>query len=303
MNQTDLSDLSATVIPIRKNVIDTFAKETNLLYARHENGSIYVSNGNYILKTNQTGLDYLIQQVNKRKRVSDIAVTENKRILDYVKKAKGTFELTQKPYELELHKGCTACFYADEKQYFEYNKKFVDILKNFDNRLFVDDNAGYDVYSHSLIAKGRDNEVLGIALPLTVPDEMYEKLANILPLKVKRKSDIERIKENPTNDPYIGKEFSDGRNNYIISAVRNYGDADMYVVSKIENGKVSRSADLVKVDEIEEQITHWGKSRVDKKPKMAEQMANAAKQAVKYNADRPTVPVPTKNKKAQSVEL
>jgi hypothetical protein len=284
---------------MRKNVVDTFAKEDNIYYAKHENGSIYVSTGHYLFKTNQPDFDFLISQVNRRRKTSDIAVVEKTRILDYVNNAKGTFELTQKPHEMGMS-NCTACIYADEKQYFGYDKRFIAILKNYDNRLFVDDNRGYDIYTHSLIAKGHNNEVLGVALPLNVTDTMYEKLADVLPLKVKRKSEIERIKENPDNDPYIGKEFSDGKNKFIISYIRNHNGADMYLIPKIENGKVSTHADLVKVDEIEARIKRWETSRAEKKPGVKEQMTEAAKQAAKDNAKRS---VPDKGGKTKAAEL
>lgn len=283
-----MSQEYATVIPLRKNVIDTFVKGDRLFFAKQKDGSVYVSNGHYLMKTDKAGLDYLTAQVNKRRRTPDIAVTENKRILDYVKNAKGAFELTQKPHEVEMGKDCTACFFMDDKQYFAYDKRFISILKNFDNRLFVDDNRFYDVYSHGLIAKSQTGEVLGVALPMTVTDAMYEKLADVLPLKVKRKSEIERIKENPDNDPYIGKEYSDSKNNYIVSAKRLFDGVDMYVIPQtISNGKVTGHADLVRADEMEKQIARWEADRAGRKPGINKQMEDAAKQAAKYNAARP----------------
>ena len=280
-----MAQQSATVIPLRKNVIDTFAKADNILYAKHDNGAVYVSNGYYILKTNQEGLDYLTAQVNRRRRTSVITVRENKRILDYVKNAKGTFELTQKPYERELNTNCTVCFYADDKQYFAYDKRFIDILRNYDNRLFVDDNNGYDMGSHSMVAKSQTGEVLGFALPIRLPDEMYEKLADVLPLKIKWKSEIDRIKENPTHDPYIGKELFTGKDHVIVSAIRKINGVDMYVVPKVENGKVLGGGDLIKADEIAEHISRWNAAR--KQPGIGQQMASGAKQAAAHNAAKP----------------
>jgi hypothetical protein len=291
--------MAETVIPLRKNVVDTFAKEDNIIYAKHENGAVYVCNGHYMLKTNQAGVDYLKSQVNRRRRTADIGMKENKHILDYVKDSKGTFELTKKPHEVELDKNCTACFYADNKQYFAYNKRFVAILKNFDNRLFVDNNVSYDPYSHNLIAKSHTGEILGIALPIRLAEELYTTLADVLPLKVKRKSELERIKENPTKDPYIGKEFSDGRDNFIISALRKNNGINMYMVQEIENGKLSRHGELIESGKIEERVVCWKPDKAVKKQSYKKQLADGEKQAAKANAKNPAPKKSDKNKGAE----
>jgi hypothetical protein len=271
--------MAEALIPLRKNVIDTFAKEPTIHYARHDNGAVYVSNSYYLLKTNQAGLEYLTAQVNRRKRASDITVTENKGILDYVEDANGAYELTQKPYVAESGKDIAACFYADGTQYFAYNKRYVDILKNFDNRLFVGNYESYDVYNHRLVSKSPTGEVLGVALPLRITEETYEKLADVLPL-TNRKSELERIKENPTNDPYIGREFFDGRDTYIISSIRRIAGVDMYVAPRVEGGKVSRSGDYIEANEMEEQILRWETARIDRDNQNAAREEQAQKDAV-----------------------
>jgi hypothetical protein len=139
---------------LNKAIADTFSIETRLLYARHETGAVYISNGHYILKTDATGFADLIGRLNRRKKTADIAVVESTRILDYVNKAKGTFELTQDLYILGIGKDMTACLYKDDKQYFEYNKSYVDLFDGGENRLFVD-NAGNNSAYHHLIVKDR----------------------------------------------------------------------------------------------------------------------------------------------------
>ena len=73
------------VVPINKAVIDTFKSAPRIQYAKHDDGSLYISNGQYLLKTNQAGIDRLTGQVNKHRKASgNIAVTENPRMLSYV---------------------------------------------------------------------------------------------------------------------------------------------------------------------------------------------------------------------------
>ena len=265
MNQkTDLPDPSEAVIPVTKGVVGTFAQAPHILYANHENGSLYISNGYYMMKTSQTEFDGLLEQVNKRRRTEKVAAVEKPEILKYVDGSRGKFELSQEPFEFEMNDSRFISLFADDKQYFGYNKKYVDIFTNGENRLFVDDAEDYDANSHQMIVKSRADEILGVVLPIKIPDELYEVLADVLPLKIKWKTELERIKENPTNDPYIGKEFFDGRDNHIIAAVKKIDGVDNYVVPTVENGKTSRGADYVKTGEIEEQIARWEKDRTDR---------------------------------------
>jgi|GEM_PF-1974979 len=270
MNQrTDLPDPSETVIPIGKAVAGTFAKAPQIIYANHENGSLYISNGHYMMKTNKEDFDNLLEQVNKRRRTEKIAAVEKPGILKFVDGGRGKFELSQEPLEFEMSDNRFISLFADDKQYFGYNKKYVDIFNNGENRLFVDDNADYDPNSHQMIVKSSADEILGVVLPIKIPDELYADLADVLPLKNGWKTELERIKENPKNDPYIGKEFYDGRDNHIIASVKKINGTDMYVVPNVENGKVSGYAAYVKVDEIENQIAQWetGKAEREKDKK------------------------------------
>jgi len=232
-------------IPISKAVVDIFAKEATIRYAKGKGDAVYISNGYFALKTNQKQFDNLVAQINRRKREADIKPEEMERLLEVVDNVKGKFELTEKPHEMALNKKLTSYFYTDKRYCFHYNKEYADLISNNLTRLFVDDNTSHDIIAHSLVAKNRNNEVLGVVLPMAMSDALYEKLADVLPLEKKWTNGIDRIKENPTNDPYIGKEFFDGKDTRIVSAIRNCGGVDMYLVPRIENGKLSKSADLI----------------------------------------------------------
>ena len=263
--KTGLPD-SETAVPIGKAVIGTFAKSPCIFYANHDNGSLYISNGQYIMKADPMQLDDLIEQANKRRRSESEKITlrERPELLKYVSGDKGNFELAGEPLEFEISDKFFISLYADEKQYFGYDKNYVDVFCNGENRLFVDDNAGYDANSHNMIVKSLGGEVLGVVLPIRLTDKIYTELADVLPLKVKWKTELERIKENPSNDPYIGKEFFDGRDSYIISALREVNGADVYIVPNVVNGEVSRYAAHVKADEMENQIMRWETDRINR---------------------------------------
>jgi hypothetical protein len=209
-------------MPLNKAIIDTFAKKPKIYYTADTDGSLYISDGRYIIKTAEQDIDAVTAQINSRRRNSDIEVIPNTKLLGYINNAKGKYELTQPPHETEADKNFASYIYADDKQYFKYDKKYVDIFNGGENRLFVDDNMNYDVNSHSLVVKNSNNDILGVVLPIKVKEEAYEELNKIMPLAAGIKSEIERIKENPANDPYIGREFFDGKDNYIISGIRNH---------------------------------------------------------------------------------
>ena len=265
MNQiTGLPESPDTVIPITKGVAGTYAKAPYIGYATNENGSLYISNGQYIMKTNHEDFSDLIEQVNKRRRADPITAVEKPELLKYLGSDRGKFALSQEPLEFETEGNSFISLFADDKQYFGYDKKYLDVFNNGDNRLFVDDNAGYELLSHCLIVKDSADEIIGVVLPLELPDELYIEMAEVLPLKEGWKTELERIKANPTNDPYIGKEYSDGSDLHIISAIKQVGGDDMYVVPVIIDGKLSRGADYVKVDEIENQIARWETKRIER---------------------------------------
>ena len=146
-DKNDLPAPSDTVIPINKAVTSAFAKTSCFYYANHENGSLYISNGYFIMKANQAEFDGMIEQINKRQKAKNIAV-EKPALLKYTENDRGKYELTGEPLEFELRDGLFISLYADEKQYFGYDKKFVDVFTNGENHLFVDDNADYNTNAH-----------------------------------------------------------------------------------------------------------------------------------------------------------
>ena len=274
-------DQNETVIPMNKAVVDIFAKESAIRYAKHDNGSLYICSGQFIMKTNQADFDVLIAEASRRGNIKTVEYT---RMLDYVNKAKGTFELPDMPHEMESGNGLTLYMFADEKQYFGYNKKYVDIVSSSTNRLFVDDNTSYDTLSHNMIVKSPGGEVLGVVLPIRLHDTLYERLADILPLEIKWKTALERLRETPTNDPYIGKEFFDGKHHLIVSELKNHYGVDLYVVPRIENGKLSGYADLIEPHEMEAQIARWEASRAETEKQRLADEKQARKEAGKKAA-------------------
>ena len=261
-----ITDCCDTVVPISKAVISTFAKSPNIAYARHDNGALYISNGIYIQKADQAELDGMVEQINRRRKTESEKITtlEKPVILNYLNSDRGKFELFGKPLEFEDSDNKFISLFSDDKQYFGYDKRYVDIFRGGENRLFVDDNTDYDTKNHCLIVKSQADEILGVVLPVRLSDELYIKMADVLPLKVKWKTELERIRENPTNDPYIGKEYFDGTEVHIISELKEVGGKDVYVVPNLADGKVSRYAAYVGVDDIENQIKRWETRRIDR---------------------------------------
>ena len=115
-----------------------------------------------------------------------------------------------------------------------------------------------------MIIKSGGGEILGLVLPIRLPETIYAELADVLPLKVKWKTELERIKENPTKDPYIGKEFFDGRDTHIISELKEIDGIGMYAVPTVKDGRISPYADNIPTDEIENKIAEWEARRVSR---------------------------------------
>ena len=267
MNQeNNLTDSTDAFVPIGKNVIEAFTKSAKIAYANHDNGSLYISNGYFIMKADRAEFDDLIEQVNKRVRSAHDKKTpvEKPELLRYVSSEKGKFELSGEPLEFESSDNNFISLFADDKQYFGYNKKYVDVFKGSENRLFVDDNTVYDTLSHCMIVKSHTDEILGAILPIRLSDLFYEEMADVMPLKVKWKTELERIKENLTNDPYIGKEFYDGRDTHIISSLKEVNGAYVYTVPNVLDGMVSRYAAYVDAGDIENQIKRWEADRTER---------------------------------------
>ncbi|MCL1842373.1 MAG: hypothetical protein FWF79_01015, partial [Defluviitaleaceae bacterium] len=253
-------------LPITKGIARAFRGHDNVLFAHDKDGSLYISNGYFIAKTAENDITAVLEQINKGKRGTKLEAIERPNILEYLEKAQGNFELTAPPHVLE-NEGKNALksyVYADEKQYFQYDGNYVDAFQSAAGstaRLFVDDGASYDTNSHNMIFKSPNNEVLGLILPVRTDEEFYQRMANVIPLEIPHKSEYERIKENPTNDPYIGKEYTDGANTYIVARLRTFQGEDIYEIPTVKDGVVSRSADIVKPEDMENCIAQWDSRR------------------------------------------
>lgn len=249
------NSLDGSFFSITSDVINIFSKSGTIITASETDNSIYISNRYLILKIHQNELMDLYKNVIRRSKIRNIELTKNEILLEYIHKARGNYELTQKPYELENNNHITY-IYSDKKQYFQYNKKFVDIMLSGENRLFIDDNISNDIQSHKMIVKNIHGEIVGIVLPIEIENKLYEHLVDVLPLEIEG-SRAERDEVNPTNDPYIGKEFFDGTNIFLISDSRQYNDELVYRVRQIKNAVISNSAILIKANDIDSRIELW----------------------------------------------
>jgi len=119
---------------------------------------------------------------------------------------------TDKSYSFKPYRDSTTenILYTDGAQYFSYNKDFIDMFGD-GVALNVENATVFDSTKHKLFIKDDNGTLLGLVLPVRTTDKLYENMAEYLSLDVPYKTRLERIKENPTNDPYIGREFSDGR--------------------------------------------------------------------------------------------
>jgi len=189
------------VVPISKAVVDIFAKEPRVNYAKDDKGSMYICDGRFMLKTNQDDMDNLIERVNRRGRSQEITAAENPRIIEYIDKIKGDYELTRQPYDWATHDNKSFYIFADDKRYYGYNSRYVDAFNHSGSRLFINDKESSDINNHSMIIKSRDSEVLGVVLPIKIPDTLIKKLKKDYPLESKKGKDREGSKENPLTYP------------------------------------------------------------------------------------------------------
>ena len=279
-------------MPVTKAVIDTFAGESELLYAKADEGSVYISNSFYIMKIAETDLPHLVKQVNRHRRKNLIEPTETSMILKHLNKAKGNFELTSTPYEMETSQSnkAKALIYADNKQYFCYDKQFIELFQTdneFQANFFVNDHSSYDVKNHSLIVKDRHGGIIGLIPPVRVQERLYTQLADILPLEILYKNEIERARENPTHDPYIGREFFDGKETHFISSIVSLKGEDKYLVPNIIYGKdgqqpsLTRYALYVDKSDMDNQIKWWENSRIGIEQETVINTERAKQEAVK----------------------
>ena len=261
-------------------MIETIRQREKLHYAEAPDGVLYLSNGVFILRSAEQDINRIAELVNRNRKKDKIEPRETAFILDMLSNVKGNFELTQPPYVLESD-DYVCHLYTDGTQYFQYDKRLLDMFQSSDFRLFIDDHRDYSVSGHNLLFKSKDGAVLGIVAPLHVDERLYERLVHTLPLDHPRKSVIALIRENPTGDPYIGQEFFDGRDTCIIAAIRIRDGAAFYEVPRIQNGKVSKNARLIPVAEMEQTIERW-----QAKQKPARQSIKAGLQTHKQTAQK-----------------
>ena len=269
-------------IPLTRGLLSTYSPGDKLHYAIDNDGKVCVSNGYFIAKTNETDINVISSLLNSRRRKNKLEPNLNEQILEYLDKAQGSYQLTAEPHELEKD-STTTLVYSDGKQYFEYDQRFVDVFRfsgAFDGmEVFINDNSGYDLREHTMVVKNQEGAVLGVVMPVMVDERLYEQLADVLPLEAPYKSLLERIRENPTNDPYIGREFFDGNETHIVSLLRKHRGEDMYEVPVLIEGKLSRHADLVKPEDMDNRIALWESKRQDRERYQAERAVKAEKEA------------------------
>ena len=266
-------------------VIRHFTDAETLQYAVNKDGALFISNDYFIMRTAESDINVIAEQINGRRRTNLIEPRENLRILEHIENSAATFELPQEPHLLRSDRR-SSYVYADEKQYSHYDKNFIDVFQFTDYRLFVD-NSGYDIRSHNAVVKDPNGGILGLVLPVKVDETLYERLADVLPLDIPWKSEIDRARENPTGDPYIGREFFDGRDAYFISGITNVRGVDMYSAPTIKDGVLSGGARLIPVAEMETQIGYWEINRSDaEKAQAAREVREAEEAAARIEYER-----------------
>ena len=164
------------------NVAEVFSKDRDMKYANAADGSVCVSNGYFLLKISQKEFGALLAQLDRRRRKSPIELVENDKVLKIANEAEGKFEVS-KPYEWEQSKDFTASVFADNKQHFAYNKKFVDVFADNGNRMFIDDNTADNAIKQSLVIKGGDGDFKGLILPINITADSRKKLHKVFPLE------------------------------------------------------------------------------------------------------------------------
>ena len=258
-----------TGLPLTKGIINAFRGQSDLMYAHGEDGSLYISNRYFIAKTAEQDIEVIAEQINRSRgrRGINVVPRETPSILKYIKNAQGNYELSQPPHVVTDGDGKSTrkgYVYADEKQYFMYNGHYVDTFQSAagsEAQLFVNDNTSYELAAHNMLLKSPNNELLGLILPVQTTEQLYKNMADIMPLDVPYKSEYERTKENPNNDPYIGKEYTDGKDTYIVARLVDSRGEEMYLIPTVKDGTLSGGGSLVKPEDMEERISLWHSNR------------------------------------------
>jgi len=271
-----------TGIPLTMGIRSTYSPGNRLQYAIDNDGAVCISNGYFIAKTKETDINVIANLINSRRRRNKLEPILNDQILEHLEKAQGNFQLTSKPHALTQGDN-TTLVYSDGKQYFQYDQRFVDVFQfsgvSDGLEMYVTDNSSYEINDHSMVVKNQEGTVLGVVMPIRVDEQLYERLADVLPLDVPYKSPLERIKENPTNDPYIGKEYTDGKDTYIVSKLVEQKGRMMYLIPTLKDGVVSGGGLLEMPDGMEKRIALWESNRQSHERQLAENEAKAEKEA------------------------
>ena len=283
--------VEASGIMITRAVAETFRNPNDpsngFLYAHDESGQLFITNKHFIFKPEEQDISKVTEQLNlyrnadrRRKQLPPLTAVENTEIIKHVTDLNNRDEdatavhaldksrsFSFKPYSDSNHENI---LFTDGAKYFMYQKELVDVFGENAN-LFVENADSYDSHKHKLIIADDNGGTVGVILPMGTTERMYEKLADTFPLDVPYKTRLERIKENPRNDPYIGREFFDGRNNVIVASLESVRAANKesdtppdpyYLVCEInKDGTVSNGGIYVNAEHMEERIVQWEANR------------------------------------------
>jgi hypothetical protein len=221
-------------IPITRNLAEAFRDphdhRNDFIYARDDDGQLFISNRYIIIKTEEQDIDKVTEQLNhyrnadrRRTQLPPLTAVENNVLLEHLNNVGDTHKLDTsrsfsfKPYQDSAHENI---IYTDGAQYFMYNRHFVEAFGS-DTSVNVENATDFDCRKQNLFITDNNGAALGLILPMKTTDRLYENLKDTFPLDMPYKTRLERIKENPTNDTYIGREFYDGRNNYIVASLES----------------------------------------------------------------------------------
>ncbi len=130
----------STGIPITQAVVNAFPDHSTVKYAVDQDGALYISNGYFLMKTSERSIEAVTEQINRNRPKSPIETEYSEGILQRFNNAKGNYEITKPPHEINFGNQA-ATFFTDGVQYFTYNKRYVDIFGGDKGRFFIDDKA------------------------------------------------------------------------------------------------------------------------------------------------------------------
>jgi len=126
----------STGLPITKGISKSFHTNGDFYYAKANDGSLYISNGNFIIKTAENDIETVAKQINKGKRSALVVPKETPNILTYIQKAQetqGTYELSQAPHVISENQGKHTLI--PNCNLFQTNKIINTLTQKINNRL------------------------------------------------------------------------------------------------------------------------------------------------------------------------